>query len=174
MEIEGNINGKEGNQMDIQKILAVESLEELKELGKMREIRSTLQEKLGDRLKIRARGWEHLFTAIQQLSGFISVELANQLGDVTKTSLVVHEQEFDASVPYFKTEADRIIYALLELKGGEQQDKLHITKFCYNNAQHAKKWRNGLAKIIHPDKTDHPKAEEAIQVLQELYEGMIE
>ncbi|WGF39923.1 MULTISPECIES: hypothetical protein [Lysinibacillus] len=160
--------------MDIQKILAVESLEELKELGKMREIRSTLQEKLGDRLKIRARGWEHLFTAIQQLSGFISVELAKQSENVTNMSLVVHEQKFDSSVPYFKTEADQIIYALLELQGKQRQEKLHITKFCYNNAQYAKKWRNDLAKIIHPDKTAHPKAEEAIQALQELYEGMVE
>lgn len=78
------------------------------------------------------------------------------------------------SIAYFKTEADRIIYALLELKGGQQQDKLHITKFCYNNAQYAKKWRNELAEIIHPHNSNHLKAEEAMQVLQELYEGMVE
>lgn len=78
------------------------------------------------------------------------------------------------SIEYFKSEADRIIYALLELKGGQQQEKLHITKFCYNNLRYAEKWRNDLAEIIHQKNSNHPKAEEAIQVLQELYQGMIE
>lgn len=77
------------------------------------------------------------------------------------------------SIEYFKTETDRIIYALLELKGGQQQDKLHITKFCYNNAQYAKRWYSSIEKIIHPDISKHPKAAEAMEILQEIYEGMV-
>lgn len=156
--------------MDIQKILKIESLEELKELGKMLEIKYEVQEKLGDRIKIRSRSWEELFLAIQQLKNFLNYEI-NEITPINQRNLPMKK---DSNIEYFKTRTDEIIYALIELKGKQRQEKLNITNFCYNNPKYAKKWRNDIVKLIHPDKTKHPKAEEAMTLLQELYEGMVE
>lgn len=156
--------------MDIQKILKAKNLEEFKELGKMLEIKYEVQEKLGDRIKIRSRSWEELFSAIQQLKQLLNF----QSSDTIPNDQLNLPSKNDSNIDYFKTRTDEIIYALIELKGKQRQEKLNITNFCYNNAQYAKKWRNDILKLIHPDKTKHPKAEEAVTLLQELYEGMVE
>lgn len=156
--------------MDIQKILKAENIEEFKELGKMLEIKYEVQEKLGDRIKIRSRSWEELFSAIQQLKQLLNF----QLNEIASSNQLNLPSKNDSNIDYFKTRTDEIIYALIELKGKQRQEKLNITKFCYNNAQYAKKWRNDILKLIHPDKTKHPRAEEAMTLLQELYEGMVQ
>lgn len=128
------------------------------------------KKKLGDRIKIRSRSWEELFSAIQQLKQLLNF----QLNETASSDQLNLPSKNDSNIDYFKTRTDEIIYALIELKGKQRQEKLNITNFCYNNAQYAKKWRNDILKLIHPDKTRHPKAEEAITLLQELYEGMVQ
>ncbi|WNS82191.1 hypothetical protein RRU94_15705 [Domibacillus sp. DTU_2020_1001157_1_SI_ALB_TIR_016] len=157
--------------MDIKKIVQAKSLDEMKELGKMLQIKRALQKVCGDHIKIRARSWEELFLVIQKLRELALNEFSKS---EISTELIVTKEETDSDLPYFKTKTDEIIYSLIELQGKQRQDKLKITKFCYNNPKYARKWRNNLAKLIHPDKTKHPRAEEAIKVLQELYEGMVE
>lgn len=154
----------------IEKILKANTLEELKEVGKMLEIKYTVQEVAGDRIKIRSRSWQELFQVILTLKEFPQFKSSNNENMIIN----IAKEQNDSNVQYFKTRTDEIIFALLELKGKQRQEKLKITNFCYNNPQYAKKWRNDLVKIIHPDKTEHPKSAEAMQVLKELYEGMIE
>lgn len=73
---------------------------------------------------------------------------------------------------YFKSEADRIIYALLKLDGEQRLKELGVDRSHTKDLQKAKKWRNDLAKIIHPDICNHPEAAEASGKLTKLYEQM--
>ena len=155
--------------MNIQKIIKAETVEDLKEMGKMLEIKYKIQEKLGNRIKIRSRSWEELFSATQQLKQLLQLQLSKTVSD-DQLNL---QSKNDNDIEYFKTRTDEIIYALVELNGKQRKQKLNITSFCYNNPQYAKKWRNDIVKLIHPDKTKHPMAEKAMTLLQELYEGMV-
>lgn len=155
--------------MEFEKIILCNKLDELKEMGKMLEIKREIQNNLGTRIKIKSRSWDELFLAIQKLSSLMnkSTDSENSLNKVDSLTTI------DENIEYFKTKTDEIIYSLIELTGKQRQKKLDITEFCYKNPQYAKKWRNEIIKYIHPDKNNHPKANQAMAVLQELYEGMI-
>ena len=81
--------------------------------------------------------------------------------------------EFSLDIEYFKSNADQYIFYLVELDGKTQATKLGISKLMYHNADLAKKWYRQIAKIIHPDITKHPKSEEAMSVLNDIYKKMM-
>jgi hypothetical protein len=145
------------------RLLQVKTLEELKSFGSFREVRQSIQSSLGRRLSLKVRGWKELLEAVNQLQvleGNITEE-SNQVVIADKSSL------------YFKSEAARIIYALLELDGEQRLKELKISRAYYQDLDKAKKWRNELARIIHPDKCEHPKAALATNKLTELFENMV-
>lgn len=73
---------------------------------------------------------------------------------------------------YFKSEADRIIFCLLELDGETRQKKLNITKFLFFQKEAATIWRDNLIKVIDPTFCDHPKASCALEELNSIYYQM--
>lgn len=74
---------------------------------------------------------------------------------------------------YFKSLEDEYIYSLVELDGELRKEKLNIDISLYKNKEKAKEWRNNLMNIIHPDKSNHPNATKASEILNELYTNMI-
>lgn len=74
---------------------------------------------------------------------------------------------------YFKGDAEFYIFCLTELSGIKRMELLNITEQCYSNKTIAKKWRNTIAKTIHPDICDIETSKEALSQLNKIYENMI-
>ena len=71
---------------------------------------------------------------------------------------------------YFKNEEARLIFGLAELKGKAQLDLLGIDPSYYLNRQKAKQWYTETKEKI--ANSNHPKLDEAMEVLEKLYKGM--
>lgn len=73
---------------------------------------------------------------------------------------------------YFKDEATKYVFYLVELTGSSQLELLGIGYIHYDNKVVADNWYKKIIKIIQPCVGKHPKAMEAVQTLEELYKGM--
>ena len=73
---------------------------------------------------------------------------------------------------YFKDEASKYIFFLVELEGRPQLEFLGINLGHYSNKNIAERWYKEIVSIINPDKCSHPKATEAMQALEKLYKWM--
>lgn len=147
----------------IDKIFAAKSIDDLKKIGSYREVRSLLQERLTKKLQIKARGWKDLYSII---------ELIKNLDIV---SGVAPDKGIDTEpTDYFKSEADKIIYALVELSGEAQLNVLGINYSHFKDKKKAKQLRNNIVHIIHPDKCEHPKSQEAINRLTKLFREVLD
>jgi hypothetical protein len=148
----------------IQDIFNTQSVGELKKMGKYIAIRYLIQEELTGRLQIKARGWNDLYNVIF---------LMRKIGNLQKEDCRVSCAEKSEEIPYFKSETDRLIYSLTELSGEPQLKALCINKSHFRDAKKAKILRNSIAHKVHPDRTNHPKAEEAMSELTKLFHGVI-
>lgn len=144
----------------MEKILSVQSEEELKSMGSLKELRLELQSIVGDDIKLKMDTWGHLYTSILAVNSLVK--------RCSGESVIQKEGDL-----YFKSEAEKYIFFLLELEGEVRQRKLKINKAHYLNPQIAEKWRNAIAKTIHPDSCKHIKAEQAMAELNKLYQEMI-
>ena len=79
----------------------------------------------------------------------------------------------DEDSVYFKSEAARIIYALVKLDGEPRLKELKIDRSYYRDGEKAKKWRNEIAKLIHPDRCNHQQSAVATHKLTELFSNMV-
>ena len=75
---------------------------------------------------------------------------------------------------YFKDEATKYIFYLVELTGSSQLELLGISYIHYRNRAVADTWYKKIIKITQPCIGQHPKTTEAMQVLEKLYKGMTE
>lgn len=75
--------------------------------------------------------------------------------------------------PYFRSEASRYIFALVELDTEKRAELLGITRALYSDAKLAKKWYRDISKIIHPDVCNEAHADQAMAKLGQLYRRMI-
>lgn len=146
--------------------LEIETLEDLKQLGSYRKIREELKNSLGERIYFKARGWADLWEVVQsirklKISGRLLQKIEESPSNIS-----------DENLMYFKSEVDRIIYALLRLDGEQRLKELGVNKSHTRDLEKAKSWRNGLAKIIHPDVCKHPESVEASTKLTQMYEQM--
>lgn len=73
---------------------------------------------------------------------------------------------------YFKGEAEKLIFALVELDGMCQNRQLGINRSHFSSKDNAHRWLDKIASIIHPDTCNHPKAKQAFRELSEIYENM--
>ncbi|NFG61351.1 hypothetical protein [Clostridium sp. CMCC3677] len=89
--------------------------------------------------------------------------------DVNK---VEKDEREESSETFFKSEQARLIFYLLEIDGVKRAKALNITKTQYSNKKLAKKWRDNIAKKIHPDICNVKGANKAISKLNQLYEEM--
>lgn len=143
----------------MENILSVKSEEELKSMGSLKEVRLELQSIVGNDIKLKMNTWEHLYNSILAVN--------NLVRKCSGEKYIPKEDDL-----YFKSEAEKYIFFLLELEGEVRQRKLKINKMHYLNPQVAEKWRNNIAKIIHPDGCKHIEAEKAMIELNKLYQEM--
>lgn len=147
--------------------IQAKTLADLQSYGSFKDVRRSIQNSLGERLSLKARSWKDLLVAVKHLQALTicrsssSSELSEEVDYSTEASL------------YFKSEAARIIYALLNLDGELRLKELGIDRSHYKDSNKAKKWRNEIAKLIHPDLCEHPQSSLATNKLTELFESMI-
>ena len=85
--------------------------------------------------------------------------------------LSIYKESYSSS--YFQSLEDEYIFYLIELDGEIQQEKLKIDRTFYKDKTKAKNWRNSIIEVIHPDKSQHPNATKATEILNEIYTRMI-
>lgn len=149
------------------KWLQAKTLEEIKLCGSFKEVRKSVQDILGTTLVLKGRSWKELLESVNKLQSLVE----NKSTDIILEANA--KQNLDTSSLYFQSEAAQIIYALLELDGEKRLKELKISRSFYQDSSKAKKWRNDLARIIHPDKCKHPNAAFATNKLTELFENMV-
>lgn len=71
---------------------------------------------------------------------------------------------------YFKNKEARLIFGLAELGGKQQLDLLGIDYGYYTDKKLAKEWYTETKEKI--ANSNHPKLDEAMEVLEKLYKGM--
>ena len=160
--------------------IKVSSIEELKKLGKFREVSNGIKEDVaGTGIKVTGRGWNDLWKSIQNFKDLLSkfcpeskVEVQEndvKYGIEQQCGLKVNSQD----AIYFSSQAAEYIFYLVELDGEVRMDKLGITSSCFSNKRSAKTWREKISKVIHPDICHHLYASDAMSKLNELYAHMV-
>lgn len=151
----------------------VESVEDLKNLGKFNEVRSKIKCDGGATIHVSGRGWNDLFSAIKELKETVQKLKLNTIGEKrVEEELQASHVKISTNV-YFKTRADEYIFYLIELDGEQQMNKLEITPAHFSSKRKAKAWRNEISKIIHPDVCQHVYASQAMAQLNDIYEQML-
>lgn len=159
--------------------LKVNSVDELKALGNIKEVRSIIkhdlieffngqkskEKNICEMIKITSNSWSGLYDKICALRNFMS-----SLNDKDEKK---DHGNLEDNIEYFKTEEDEIIFYLLEMEGKSRSEKLGITRGCFRDKEVAKLWRNNIYKKIHPDKTKNKNASKAAAKLNQLYKEMI-
>lgn len=141
------VNGKK-NFVNIKKIIKRDLVEFIKNHG--------YKEKASlEMIKITSASWSGLYDRICIFRDMIqALEVGNK---------------FD----YFKSEEDEIIFYVLEMDGKKRSDKLGITRKCFMDKEEARKWKNNILKIIHPDKINNKYATDAVAEINQLYKEMV-
>lgn len=137
------------------------SVADLKKLGSFKEVKQIIKQSSSNMIELKARGWNELYKKVAALQ-----EVLASLG----ANITAIEEE---NKSFFTSKASEYIFYLLELDGETRLKKLKVTKTHYSNKQKATKWRNDIIKVIHSDKCDHPRADEAASKLAEIYKGML-
>lgn len=158
--------------------LWADSVDDLKKLGKMNEVKSLIKKDIADlfkdkkskdkniveMIKVTSGSWKGLYDKVTALR-----EVIFYLGSKNNDS----DECNDEDEKYFKSKADEYIFYLLELDGKQRADKLNITMKCYSDKSEAKKWRDSIAKVIHPDKCNNERANESLSRLNQFYKEML-
>lgn len=160
------------------KWLHVNNIEEIKSFGNLNEVKKIIKNDLKkyfngleskdkniiEMISVKSSSWVGLLDKVKALRIFI-----NEFSEVSTitNSGEIYEGE------YFKSRTDEYVFYLLEMDGKKRAEKLAINRKCYINAVEAKKWRNKIAKELHPDKSNHEKATEATAKLNQLYKEMV-
>lgn len=76
-------------------------------------------------------------------------------------------------IKYFKTDADKYIFALLELDTENRTRLLHISKKMYASKKLADEWYMEILEAIHERTLSEGDAQKALKILNNLYDGMI-
>lgn len=138
----------------------VESLEELKKLGKFRDVSNKVKNDVGTIGKINRKGWQTLYDSI-----IIFRESVNKFTKELEENSVNPDE-------YFVSKANEYIFYLLELEGDLRANKLGVTKRHFTNKRIAKQWKNAILKEIQPKVCKNSRANEAIKALNSIYESM--
>lgn len=144
------------------------SVEELKGIGKLSELRLAIKRELKGDVKISFRSWEGLLEIIKNLR--------NVFQNKSSDSPSVNEQEIiciNGGYDGFISEAAKYIFCLTKLDGKNRQLNLGVTSLHYSDKDVAKKWRQKIIQKIHPDHCSHPSARKAYDVLNMMYKEMV-
>lgn len=144
----------------IVKIFKCKSKYELKDIGKFKILKDTINNLFENVIIIKANSWEKFYNSINNIKLICDLEDKNDEKNISNDL-------------YFKGNAEKYIFFLIELDGKERLDKLGISRLHYSKKEVASKWRNNIAKVIHPDVCHHPNAERAMSELNDMYKEMI-
>ena len=146
------------------------SIEELREIGSLRtvkmEINKDIRKLTGKKnldgfIKMGSRSWKGQYDKILALKKIINIFNDNSV------------QANENNESYFKSEADKYIFCLLELSGEERMKQLKIYKSLYINKDAAREWYMNIAKNIHPDICNSKRSVEAMAELTSIYNKMV-
>ena len=149
-------------QPELREILNASSLEELKTLGKLKDIRKVVNEGFGFKVPGRGAGWKGYFARIESLKKISTLfpPISTSNGNSYSSDL------------FFKSETEKYLYGLTEVDGASRIKLLGIRDEFYSNSSAARNWRDHIIHLIHPDSNPHPSANKAASKLSELYENM--
>ncbi len=140
----------------------VNSLEELKSIGKLTQVRKIIKEQLGENIKVSGRSWQNLYDNIIEFRSVIN-----------SLDTSIPEKPKKNSESYFTSQSNEYIFYLTELDGQIRMKKLGVTQKLFTNEKSAKNWRDKISKQIHPDICHHPKSEDAMSRLNQMYASMV-
>lgn len=73
---------------------------------------------------------------------------------------------------YFLSKEAFLIFVLLHVDGVKRAEFLGIKEEMYESLAEAKKWRNGLVKLLHSDRCKLLSADEATSKINEIFSRM--
>lgn len=73
---------------------------------------------------------------------------------------------------FFISSEARLIFVLLYVESEERSHLLGITEEMYESIELAKSWKSKIVKQIHPDRCNHPQANEAMSKVNSIYARM--
>ena len=152
--------------MEKEQWMTIQSVEELRTWGTLKEVKALLGQLWGDDQLASGTSFEQVFKKVQALQKMIQKR-------VPMSEEYSTEPLIPTTSPYFANEAAEYLFYLLELEGELRMKKLNIQSTLFSNPKKAKNWYRQIAKIIHPDYCPHPKATEGMTKLNELYAQMI-
>lgn len=157
--------------------LKVKNAEELKQLGKFNEVRAEIKKFGGKTIRVSGRSWDELFTSIQSFQKVLQElnlsECKNVVDEVRVSSSSENTNEIVSDNDYFTNQASEYIFYLTQLDGEARMSKLGITSTHFSSQQKARKWRDKISKVIHPDVCKHVHASGAMAQLNDLYNQMV-
>ncbi|MCT7973984.1 hypothetical protein [Laspinema olomoucense] len=139
----------------------IKDLDSLKKIGSFQEVKKMLSQDI--QIKITAASWEILLSKIRALQKKFNP-------DKFAVSTI---EDSNSSLSYFRSETEKAIFILVETDGRCRQKLLNITPTHYGDPKLARQWMKNLAKLVHPDITNHPKAKEAMSNLDQIYKEML-
>ncbi|MGL4911729.1 MAG: hypothetical protein ACRC3Y_04780 [Romboutsia sp.] len=147
----------------------VNSVKELKELGRFRDVTREIKEDLGDTFKIKGKAWNEVYNNIAEFREIIqNINKEINFEDGNKEEIENYNN------PYFSSLANEYIYYLLELDGELRNKNLGIINNHFKNKKKAKEWKDKILKVIHPEVSRHPNSSEAIAELNSIYNKLLE
>lgn len=130
----------------------IKNIEELKNLGSIEEIITTIEE-LIQPIKIKATSYEELLECIQTLQcKWIDFQ----------------EDEF------FKSEESKYLFCLTKVDGKKRNQVIGLTDELYDDKDKAKNWYWRIVKIIRPNVNNNDKTKSAFNELKKLYDHIIQ
>jgi hypothetical protein len=153
-------------------IFEVKSLEELKGMGKLAEVREAFKEAVAEMgIKGKTNSWQNMYESIQQVRK--TTEKLVKLTGYATGSAPRDGASVDSPDPFFKGEAERYIFILTQTDGEARMNLLGADMRHYSDPKLASQWMRGISKLIHPDNCKHPMAAQASAKLDELYKVMV-
>ncbi len=142
-------------------IIACQSVDEIKKLGKLTLIRLVIKSEL----KIR---YEGRLSLVMKNSWKAALETAVFFRRLTKSS-----SQSESTQLYFVSEKARLVYALAILDGEHRARELEISEDLYHSKRLAREWYRKLAQKVHPDRNPHPQAALAASNLKDIYNEIV-
>ncbi|EJG0635987.1 hypothetical protein C4G38_RS23400 [Vibrio parahaemolyticus] len=133
----------------------IKTVNDLKKLGTFNQVKKIINDDLDGCAHVRARSWESLLKTIEKIRSVFG----NNAEEIWVDGFVSEEQKY--------------IFCLVELDGENRLKLLGVSGLHYANKDVAKKWRNKIYQKIHPDKYTDPRTNQAVVILDKLYEEML-
>lgn len=147
-------------------VLAVDSEKELRKLGSVKSKNKAIA--VNGIRKIIAEG---LYVEKFSLKGHNSY--ANLFGYIQKLAKRINLGSMDSPTDgLFISAAARYIFALTRADTQLRRSLLGVESHFYRDKEAAKKWRNTILSLIHPDVCPLPEANRATSKLDDIYKGM--